>query len=112
MAVLENSFMTLKSMGLVTNHATFSVEFLGRGERYLADLMCSGRPVAVGALLSLFIRISAIADAFAATPSLSKQATELRELAAGIWAELELRTCALLPAGRKRPAPTRVVQGL
>ncbi len=112
MAALEISLTTLKRMGLVKNHATFSVEFLGRGQRYLADLTCSGRPVAVGALLSLFIRINAIADAFAATPSLSRQATELRELAAAIWAELERRTCALLPARRIRPAPSRVLQGL
>ena len=109
--ILQDTYAVLKRLGLVTNHAAFSTDFLNKGARYYDHLICSRQRPAVAALLSLFIRSSAIANAFAARPSLASEASEMAALAEALWAELERRSCSLLPASRKRPAPARVVEG-
>ncbi len=109
--MLHDVYTTLKRIGLVANHAAFSTDYLNKGSRYFDHLICSRRAPAVDALLSLFIRTRAIADAFAATPSLAAQASKIAALASTVWMELERRSCALLPASRKRPSPARAAQG-
>jgi hypothetical protein len=106
---LHDAYATLKRLGLVATHAAFSTDYLNRGRRYYDHLICSRRPPAADALLSLFVRAKAIAEAFAADPSLAAQATEITAMANAAWVELERRSCSLLPASRKRPAPARVV---
>jgi site-specific recombinase len=109
--VLHDAYAALRQIGLVSSHAVFSTGYLNKGARYYDHLICSRKPPAVAALLSLFVRINAIAKAFMANPSLTARASDMAKLARAIWAELEQRSCALLPANRKRPAPVRAVQG-
>ena len=101
--VLHDAYAALRRLGLVNTHAAFSTGYLNKGARYYDHLICSRKPPSVAALLSLFIRVKAIADAFAAHPSLSHEAVEMATVAHGIWTELEWRCCSLLPSGRKRP---------
>ncbi len=109
--ILNDAYAMLKRLGLVANHASFSADFLNKAPRHYDDLICSGRAPSVAVLMSLFVRTKAIADAFAARPSLAAQASEMTTLAGTIWAELERRSCALLPASRKRPSPAAAAQG-
>ncbi len=102
--ILHDAYSALKRLGLVANHAEYSVCYLGKRPRHFDDLVCSRRAPSLAALLSLFMRTKAIADAFAAAPSLPTQASEMATLASAIWAELERRSCVLLPARAKRPA--------
>ena len=102
--ILHDAYTALKRLGLIASRAEYSVCFLGKRPRHFDDLVCSRRAPSVAALLSLFMRTKAIADAFAAVPSLATQASEMATLASAIWAELERRSCALLPARAKRPA--------
>ncbi len=101
--ILHDAYAMLKRLGLVANHASFSADYLNKARRHYDDLICSGRAPSVAALLSLFVRLRAIADAFSAVPSLAAQASEMTALAGTIWAELERRSCALLPSRAKRP---------
>ncbi len=101
--ILHDAYAALKRLGLVANHAEYSVCYLGKRPRHFDDLVCSRRAPSVAALLSLFMRTKAIADAFSAVPSLSAQASDMAALASTIWAELERRSCALLPSRAKRP---------
>jgi len=101
--VLHDAYEVLRRLGLATTHAAFSAGYLNKGARYYDHLICSRKPPSVAALLSLFIRVKAIADAFAAHPSLSHEAIEMAALADRLWTELERRCCSLLPSGRKRP---------
>ncbi len=102
--VLRDAYVALRRLGLVNTHAAFSTAYLNKGARYYDHLICSRKPPAVAALVSLFIRSKAIADAFAAHPSLLHEAAEMAAVAHGIWTELERRCCSLLPERRKRPA--------
>ncbi|TDH63304.1 hypothetical protein E2C06_08010 [Dankookia rubra] len=98
--ILENAYNTLRRLGFLKNHATFSTEFLNMGARYYDHIICSRRPASFAALLSLFVRVKAVADG-----STTVQASEMDALASAIWAELEGRSCALLPARRKKSFP-------
>jgi hypothetical protein len=109
---VHDVYAALKRLGLVANHASYSTEYLNMGPRYYDHLICSRRAPAATALLSLYVRVSAIADAFAAKPSLMMEVGQMKGLARVVWLELEQRSCALLPARRRRPAPTRVIQGV
>src|SRR4051794_28836190 len=100
---LHATYSTLKRLGLVSNHAAFSLDYLNKGPRYLDHLICSGRPPSVPALMALYVRVNAIASA--------RAYPMLPELAQAIWDELAQRSCSLLPPKRKRPAPTRVIEG-
>lgn len=102
--ILHDAYAALKRTGLVANHADYSVCYLNKGPRYFDHLVCSRRRPAVDALLSLFVRTRAIADAFGAAPSLAAPAAEMAALADAVWAELERRCCSLLPAKRTRSA--------
>lgn len=105
--ILNDAYTTLKRLGLVSNHAGFSADYLNKAPRHFDDLTCSRRPPSVAALLSLFVRVRAIADAFAAAPGLHAEASEMDALAGAVWAELERRCVSLLPARRPRPASAR-----
>ncbi len=105
--VLHDAYAALRRIGLVNTHAAFSTAYLNKGARYYDHLICSRKPPAVAALVSLFIRSKAIADTFTAHPSLSHEAAEMAAVAHGIWTEVERRCCSLLPARRKRPAAYR-----
>jgi hypothetical protein len=109
---VDDVYSALKRLGLVANHAAYSTDYLNKGSRYYDHLICSRRMPAATALLSLYVRVSAIADAFATKPSLMMEAGQMKGLARVVWLELERRSCALLPARRRRPAPTRVIQGV
>ncbi len=109
--ILHDAYDTLKRLGLVANHMSFSTDYLNKGPRYFDDLTCSRRAPSVAALLSLFVRFRAIADACTANPSLAAQASEVAAQASKVWVELERRSCSLLPTKRRRPAPIRVVEG-
>jgi hypothetical protein len=109
--VLHIAYAKLRRFGLVTSHSSFSSDYMNKGARYYDHLICSRKPPAIAALLSLFVRLRAISEAFAATPSLTTQASELSALSSAIWEEMERRSCALLPANRSRPSPTKVIQG-
>ena len=109
--ILHDAYATLRRLGLVVNHAAFSTDYLNKAPRHFDDLTCSRRAPSVAALLSLFVRTKAIADALAAVPSLAAQACEMAALASAVWAELEGRSCALLPASRKRRCPARAAEG-
>ena len=100
--ILHDAYMTLKRRGLVANYAAYSADYLNKSPRYLSDLTCSRRDPSIAVLLSLFVRVKAIADAFGAVPKLAAQASEIGALAAVVWAELERRTCSLLPPRRTR----------
>ena len=99
--ILHDAYTALKRLGLVGNHAAFSADYLNKAPRHYDDLVCSGRAPSVAALLSLFVRIRAVADAFAGSPSVAMHATELDGIAGRVWSELERRCCSLLP-GRDR----------
>jgi hypothetical protein len=100
--ILNDAYAKLRRLGLVADHAAFSTGYLNMGRRYFDDLTCSQRVPSVTALLSLYMRTEAIADAFAANPALTAQACEMATLAHSVWNELEGRSCSLLPARRKR----------
>lgn len=101
--ILHDAYDTLKCLGLVANHATFSTAYLNKAPRYFDDLICSQRAPGVAALLSLHMRMRAIADAFASNPSIAMHAEELDGVAGRIWLELERRCCSLLPSRKHRP---------
>ena len=104
-------YITLKHHKLVSNHIAFSIDYLNKGSRYYDHLICSRKQPAVASLLALYMRVNAIATALATSSGSNSHAAELNDLASAIWMELERRSCALLPANRKRPAPARVTQG-
>ena len=60
---LRTVYTTLKRLGLVSNHAAFSLDYLNKGARYYDHLICSRRPPSVSALMSLYVRLNAIASA-------------------------------------------------
>ncbi len=103
--ILHDAYAALKRLGLVANHAAFSTDYLNKSARHYDDLVCSGRAPSVAVLLSLFVRVRAIADAFAGSPSVAMHAAELDGVAGRIWSELERRCCSLLP-GRDRRTNT------
>src|SRR3954471_703837 len=94
---LRATYSTLKRLGLVSNHAAFSLDYLNKGARYYDHLICSRRSPSVAALTALYVRLNAIIA--------SREYPPLPELAQAIWAEVEQRSCSLLPPKRKRPAP-------
>jgi hypothetical protein len=101
--ILHDAYDTLRRLGLVTNHSAYAAGYLNKRPRYYDDLICSQRPPSVAALLSLYVRVRAIADAFADKPSIAMHATELDGIARRIWLELERRCCSLLPDRKHRP---------
>ena len=103
--ILHDAYAALKRLGLVGNHAAFSADYLNKAPRHDDDLVCSGRAPSVAVLPSLFVRVRAIANAFAGSPSVAMHAAELDGIAGRIWSELERRCCSLLP-GRDRRAGT------
>ena len=105
--ILHDAYAALKRLGLVANHAAFSTDYLNKAPRHYDDLICSGRAPSVAALLSLFVRVRAIADAFAGSPSVAMHATELDGIAVRIWSELERRCCCLLPQRVHRTSMVR-----
>lgn len=110
--ILDDVYDTLKRLGLVANHTAFAATYLNKAPRYYDDLICSQQAPSVAALLSLYMRVKAIAHAFAENPSLTAQATEMARLACAVWVELEKRSCSLLPARRARPAPVSIIQSV
>ena len=104
-------YTMLKRSKLVANHLAFSVDYLNKGPRYFDHLICSHRRPSISALMALYIRVNAVATALTTSSALNSHVVELKDLAHAIWMELEQRSCALLPANRKRPAPVRVIQG-
>lgn len=110
--ILHDAYSALKRLGLVANHAAFSATYLNKAPRYFDDLICSRRAPGVAALLSLYVRVRAVAGAFAGKPSIAMHAEELEGIAHRLWSELERRSCTLLPVVRKRPAPARVIKGV
>jgi hypothetical protein len=108
--ILHSAYATLRRLGLVANHAAFSTGYLNMSALYYDHLICSRRPAALNALLSLFMRVKAVSDAFATKPHLAPQSAELAALASAIWAELEWRSCSLLARGSRGGAmPARAV---
>ncbi len=105
--ILHDAYTALKRLGLVGNHAAFSADYLNKSARHYDDLVCSGRAPSVAVLLSLFVRVRAIADAFAGSPAVAMHATELDGIAVRIWSELERRCCSLLPGRNRRTGTTR-----
>src|SRR3954453_20672978 len=99
---LQTAYSTLKRLCLVSHHAAFSLDYLNKGARYYDHLICSRREPSVSALMALYVRLNAIAAV--------RRCPQLPHLAEAIWAEVEQRSCTLLPPKRKRPAPTRVVE--
>ena len=75
--ILHDAYATLKRLGLVATHTAFSSIYLSKAPRYYGDLICSKRPPSVAALLSLFMRFQAIADAYRGNPSVAIHAIEL-----------------------------------
>jgi hypothetical protein len=107
--ILHDAYATLKRLGLVATHTTFSSIYLSKAPRYYDDLICSKRPPSVAALVSLFMRFQAIADAYSGSPSVAMQAMELNSIARRIWIELERRCCSLLPDHKRRRTASRAV---
>ena len=105
--ILHDAHAALKRLGLVANHAAFSADYLNKAPRHFDDLICSGRAPSVAALLSLFVRTKAVADALAGSPSVAMHATELDGIAVRIWSELERRCCSLLPGRDRRTGMVR-----
>ena len=100
---VHNAYSKLKQLGFVANHAAFSVDYLNKGPRYYDHLICSRRQPSLSALMALYVRLNAIASA--------RPHPELPKLVRAIWAELEQRSCSLLPVNRYRPAPAWVAEG-
>jgi hypothetical protein len=84
---------------------------MNKASRHFDDLTCSRRAPGIAALLSLFVRVRAIANAFAAAPRLEGQAAEVGALAGAVRTELERRSCSLPPAGRTRRRPAWAARG-
>jgi hypothetical protein len=105
--ILHDAYHVLKRLGLVANHAAFATGYLNKRPRYYDDLVCSQRPPSVAALLSLYVRVRAIADAFAGRPPIATHAEELNGIARRTWLELERRCCSLLPDRKHRPCTVR-----
>ena len=109
--LITETYALLKRRGLVANHVAFSLDYLNKGPRYYDHLLCSRQTPAIAAMMSLFVRVSAIADALTASPALTMHAAEISELVSAIWEELKRSSCGVLPLSRVRPFPTRVIQG-
>ena len=108
--ILHDAYATLKRLGLVATHTAFSSIYLSKAPRYYGDLICSKRPPSVAALLSLFMRFQAIADAYRGNPSVAIHAIELDRIKHQIWMELEQRCCSLLPRRKHCPAASRAAR--
>ena len=103
-------FTDLKRLGLVANHAAFSLDYLNKGPRYFDDLRCSDWQPSVSALVSLSVRLRAIADTCGHGVVMEHREGELRAMAGVVWLEIEERSCALLTAKQRRRAPVRGLQ--
>jgi hypothetical protein len=51
--ILDDIFEFLNSTGLVSNHAIFSIEYLGHSARYYDYLRCSGKQPSVRSLVKV-----------------------------------------------------------
>ncbi|WP_144404575.1 DUF6626 family protein [Belnapia sp. F-4-1] len=99
--ILNEALAVLKRVGFVKNHAGFSEDYLNKGPRYYDHLVCSRTEPSISALVSLFIRIRAIADGFVRVQA--GPAAEMETLAGALWTEIARRCCAVLPQRAKRP---------
>jgi hypothetical protein len=104
MKILFTAYATLHRLGLVKNHAVFSDAYLNKGRRYFDHVICSRRPAAVSALVSLYVRVGAIGESLTSLPRYRAQGQELVELARAVWTEIEAHCCSVLPLRRRLAA--------
>jgi hypothetical protein len=103
--VMLNVFHVLRRFHLARTHKSFSVDFLGRGHRYLDDLICARRSASVEATISCLVRVERLAETYERSGGSSAIAVELRHLVYLLWQNLEERnTIKLHPRRPKMPA--------